>query len=272
MIVCTSRCCAASWTSRCRRRRVSSAVATTRDREAVSLALFSALAERGGDERRANCWRRLLGAGGKRSVRRRWRSSIPHTSPSTEIGAATAAASPYGPRARVALAAVVVDADHAASRRTRSGSVSASNRDARARPVRARRWWRRRRARRSPSKRIRRHGLVAEQLRRFGRDGGEDLLRDRAACDELGDAPQRGLLVGQRPAASRARLALAIAVATRLGEHREAVLGVAGSGRSRAEHGDRCPRRWPSVMIGAPTPLVSPRSRAVVAFEPGTPS
>ena len=43
-MVCTRRCWALSWTSRCSRRRVSSAAATTRARDAVSFALFPALA------------------------------------------------------------------------------------------------------------------------------------------------------------------------------------------------------------------------------------
>ena len=85
-----------------------------------------------------------------------------------------------------------------------------------------------------------RAAAVAEQLRRFGRDDGEDLLRDRAACDALGDATQRGLVVGQRGQVG-AHLCVGDRHGDEVREHSKAVLGAGGQRRSRTQHGDRSP-------------------------------
>jgi hypothetical protein len=65
--------------------------------------------------------------------------------------------------------------------------------------------------------------------------------------------------------------ALAIAVATSFANISRRSSALAGSG-GPAPSTVIAPQGRPSVMIGAPTPLVSPRARAVVALEPGTPA
>ena len=104
----TSRCCAPSWRSRWTRRRVSSAVDTTRARDAISCARYSALPTADATSV-ANCSRRFSvprGSGPVSDVA----VSMPHTTPSTVMGAATEAVNPYSARERcVELALVVVD-------------------------------------------------------------------------------------------------------------------------------------------------------------------
>ena len=64
--------------------------------------------------------------------------------------------------------------------------------------------------------------------------------------------------------------ALAIATATSFANIPSRSSAFAGSGAPDART-VIAPHTRPSVMIGAPTPLVNPRSRAIPAFQPGTP-
>ena len=106
--VSTSRCWAPSWRSRWRRRLVSSAVATTRARDAVSCARLSALAIAAAMSP-ANCCRRSSmpsGSGASPDVA----VNMPQTSFSTETGTETDAVRQLRGELGVRLPRVVVDA------------------------------------------------------------------------------------------------------------------------------------------------------------------
>ena len=206
MIVCTSRCCAASWRSRCRRRRVRRRSATTRAREAVSSARDSALAIAAATSS-ANCCRRDSvppgsGCAGDVAVQH-----APHPPGDDDRCRDGRREAELGGQLRVALAAVVIDAHRATVAPDPVRQRVRLERDGRAQRRGAA-------VRGDHHERVvlleagERHRLAAEQAGRLPGDGGEHLLRRHRERDELGDVTQGRLLVGQlasRPVPARWR-------------------------------------------------------------------
>ena len=232
MTVWTSRCCALSWTSRWRRRRVSSAVATTRAREAVSFALFSALAIAGAGEL-GELGQAVLGPRRDRGSGGAGGEGAPHPSFQDDgdghpCGHAELASQVAERRAREGVhAGRPARAEHIARPRAgvhrdpqpeRGGAVAHGDGDRGVVVVAQERG-----------------GRVTEQLRRFGGHRGEHLVERRAAGDELGDAAQRGLLVGE-PTQLGPRLCVGERGGHELGEARDARFGIGREGL-RAEGG-----------------------------------